>query len=99
VSTNGGASFTSKQVTAAPSGIALATGGVLDTKGNAYIAWSGTNNTGVPTPYMDYQTAAGFDHPYGDYGVMAVDGAGSVYATWGEGESYTGSGNVYYSKF
>jgi hypothetical protein len=273
VSTNGGASFASKQVTAAPSGIALATGGVLDTQGNAYIAWSGTNNTGkgpttfyvmrsnnlfstysvstvdegagepiaagagwdywggsiqigiqaktppandrviviynagagangvperiytkysdtlgaswnipfnssswpngaqlstapagvwhgfpaivgspsvvkvfwmdnratpggnytctssstmgqcgiwnvytrssangatswtaevrmsVPTPYMDYQTAAGFDHPYGDYGVMAVDGAGNVYATWGEGESYTGSGNVYYSKF
>jgi hypothetical protein len=273
VSTNGGASFTSKQVLVAPSGVALATGGVLDTQGNAYIAWSGTNNTGrgpttfyvmqsnnlfstykvytvdegagepvatgagwdywggsiqigiqpktppandrviviynagagangvperiytkysdtlgaswnipfnssswpngtqlstapsgvwhgfpavigsasivkvvwmdnratrggnytctssstmgqcgiwnvytrssadgatnwstevrmtVPTPYMDYQTSAGFDHPYGDYSEIVTDGAGNFYATWGEGESYIGSGNVYYSKF
>ena len=46
VSTNGGTSFTSKPMTVAPSGVALATGAVLDTKGNAYFAWSATNNTG-----------------------------------------------------
>jgi hypothetical protein len=272
VSTNGGQTFTSKQVPVAPSGVALATGGVLDTHGNAYIAWSGTNNTGkgpttfyvlhsnnlfssynimtvdegtgepivsgagwdywggsmqiaiqpktgandrvivvynagsgangvperiytkysdtlgstwnipynasswpngtqistaptgvwhgfpsisgnstvvkviwmdnratpsgnytctsssimgqcgtwnvymtssadgatnwatevrmsVPTPPMDYQTSAGFDHPYGDYSETVNDGAGNFYGIWAEGESYVGSGNVYYSKF
>jgi len=52
VSTNGGTSFTKKQVTVAPSGVALATGAVLDTQGNAYFAWSGTNNTGKgPTTF------------------------------------------------
>lgn len=273
VSTNGGASFTSQQVPVAPSGVALATGGALDTKGNAYIAWSGTNNTGkgpttfyllhsnnlfstysvttidegqgepivsgagwdywggsvqiaiqpktapandriiavynagagsngaperiytkysdtlgatwnIPynssswpngsqlslapsgvwhgfpsvagsssivkviwmdnratpggnytctsdsttgacgvwnmyirssadgatnwsaeqvvtqaTPYRDYQTAAGFDHPYGDYTETVTDAAGNFYSIWAEGESYVGSGDVYYSKY
>jgi len=272
ISTNGGASFTPKQVNVAPSGVALATGGVRDTKGNAYIAWSGTNNTGngpttfyvqrssnlfstysvtsvdegqgepqvsgagwdywggsmqiaiqpkaapandrvivvynagataggperiytkysdtlgaswnIPfnssswpngtqlslasagvwhgfpsiagtssvvkvvwmdnrasaggnytcisdsimgdcgtwnvymrssadgatnwsaesvmlqaTPYLDYQSAAGFDHPYGDYSETVTDGAGHLYGIWAEGESYVGSGDVYYAKF
>ena len=47
VSTNGGASFVSKQVNIAPSGIALATGGILDTQGHAYFAWVGTTNNGT----------------------------------------------------
>jgi hypothetical protein len=273
VSTNGGAGFTSKQVNIAPSGVALATGGVLDTQGNAYFAWSGTNNTGngpttfyvqqsgnlfstysvsivdegqgepqvsgagwdywggsvqiaiqpktppthdrliavynagagsagaperiytkysdtlgaswnIPynssswpngsqlstapsgvwhgfpsifgsssivkvvwmdnrattggnytclssstmgqcgtwnvymrasadgatnwsseismiqaTPYRDYSSAAGFDHPYGDYSEVTTDGSGNFFSCWGEGESYIGNGDVYYSKF
>jgi hypothetical protein len=52
VSTNGGASFTSKRVNVAPSGVALATGGILDTQGNAYFAWAGTTNNGTgPTTF------------------------------------------------
>jgi hypothetical protein len=52
VSTNGGASFTPKHVVAAPSGVALACGDALDTQGNAYFAWAGTNNTGKgPTTF------------------------------------------------
>jgi hypothetical protein len=53
----------------------------------------------VPTPYRDYQTAAGCDHPYGDYTETVSDGLGNFYGIWGEGESYLGSGDVYYSKF
>jgi hypothetical protein len=61
--------------------------------------WSAETRMSVPTPYMDYQTAAGFDHPYGDYTWMSVDAAGNFYAIWAEGESKLGNGNVYYAKF
>jgi hypothetical protein len=53
----------------------------------------------VPTPLRDYQTAAGFDHPYGDYTETVNDGVGNFYGIWAEGQSYLGSGDVYYSKF
>jgi len=53
----------------------------------------------VPIPYRDYQTAAGFDHPYGDYTETVSDGLGNFYGIWAEGESYLGSGDVLYSKF
>jgi hypothetical protein len=49
--------------------------------------------------YRDYSSAAGFDHPYGDYSETVTDGAGNFYSVWGEGESYVGSGDVYYAKF
>jgi hypothetical protein len=54
VSTNGGTTFTSRQVTVGSSAIALATGGVLDTQDNAYFAWAGTtqNGTGPTTFYV-----------------------------------------------
>jgi hypothetical protein len=61
--------------------------------------WSAETRMAVPTPYRDYQTAAGFDHPYGDYTETVNDGAGNFYGIWAEGESYTGNGDVYYSKF
>src|SRR5437588_1397094 len=51
------------------------------------------------TPYRDYQTAAGFDHPYGDYTESVTDGAGNFYSIWAEGESKAGTGDVYYAKF
>ncbi|MBV8145774.1 MAG: hypothetical protein JO184_12260 [Gammaproteobacteria bacterium] len=61
--------------------------------------WSSETRMSVPTPYRDYQTSAGFDHPYGDYTETVNDGAGNFYGIWAEGESYTGNGDVYYSKF
>ena len=51
------------------------------------------------TPYRDYQTAAGFDHPYGDYTETVTDSSGNFYSVWAEGESYIGNGDVYYAKF
>jgi hypothetical protein len=51
------------------------------------------------TPFLDYQSSSGFDHPYGDYTETVTDGAGNFYSIWAEGESYLGSGDVYYAKF
>ena len=53
----------------------------------------------VPAPFRDYQTAAGFDHPYGDYSETTTDGNGDFYSIWAEGESKAGSGDVYYAKY
>ena len=62
-------------------------------------SWSAESVVAQATPFRDYQTAAGYDHPYGDYSETATDGAGNFYSCWGEGESYTGNGDVYYAKF
>jgi hypothetical protein len=61
--------------------------------------WSAEARMGQATPYRDYQSAAGFYHPYGDYSWLSTDGAGNFYAIWAEGQSYLGNGDVYYSKF
>src|SRR6516162_7137550 len=87
VSTNGGASFTPKQIPVAPSGVALATGGVLDTKGNAYFAWSGTNNTGKgPTTFYLLHS----NNLFSTYSVTTIDeGAGEPIVS-GAGWDYWG---------
>ena len=41
-----------------------------------------------------YKTEAGFEFPYGDYGMLAM-GDGKVWATWGESPSYIGPGGVW----
>ena len=61
--------------------------------------WSTESRMSVPQPYRDYQSAAGFDHPYGDYTETVTDGGGSFYSIWAEGESKLGSGDVYYSRY
>ena len=61
--------------------------------------WSAESTMIQATPYRDYQTAAGFDHPYGDYSETVNDGAGNFYGIWAEGESKFGTGDVYYAKF
>jgi hypothetical protein len=70
VSTDGGATFSLRQVQVAPFGVALATGGALDTKGNAYIAWSGTSNngTGPTTFYLQHSSDL-----FSTYSVTTVD--------------------------
>lgn len=61
--------------------------------------WSSEQSMIQATPYRDYSSAAGFDHPYGDYTETVTDGAGNFYSIWAEGESYVGSGDVYYAKY
>jgi len=71
----------------------------LSTSTDGAMTWSAATPMTVPTPLRDYQSSAGFDHPYGDYTETVSDGAGNFYGIWAEGESYVGSGDVYYSKF
>ena len=87
VSTNGGQTFTSQQVPVAASGVALATGGVLDSQGNAYFAWSGTNNTGKgPTTFYVVQS----NNLFSTYNITTVDeGAGEPVVS-GAGWDYWG---------
>jgi hypothetical protein len=66
---------------------------------NGATNWSAESVMTQATPYKNYQTASGFDHPYGDYTEMVTDASGNFYAIWGEGESTFGTGDVYYAKF
>jgi hypothetical protein len=60
--------------------------------------WSAETAVAQATPYLDYTSVNGFDHPYGDYSETVNDGT-NFYSCWGEGQSYTLSGNVYYAKY
>jgi hypothetical protein len=71
----------------------------MSTSTDGAMTWSAATPMTVPTPFRDYQSSIGFDHPYGDYTETVSDGAGNFYGIWAEGESYVGSGDVYYSKF
>ena len=61
--------------------------------------WSAEVSMIQATPNRNYQTAAGFDHPHGDYTETVTDGAGNFLGIWAEGESKAGSGDVYFAKF
>ena len=70
VSTNGGASFSAKQVNIAPNGIALATGGILDTRGHAYFSWVGTTNNGTGQSTFYVQSSSNL---FSTYAVTTLD--------------------------
>jgi hypothetical protein len=36
--------------------------------------------------------------PYGDYGEVAITNTGRFVAIWGEGNSYTGPGGVWFNR-
>lgn len=71
----------------------------MRTSADGATNWSAESVMTQAMPYRDYSSAAGFDHPYGDYSETVTDGAGNFYGIWAEGESYVGSGDVYYAKF
>jgi hypothetical protein len=87
VSTNGGASFVSKQVNIAPSGIALATGGILDTQGHAYFSWVGTTNNGTGQSTFYLQSSSNLFSTYSvstlDRGAGGPQVAGAGWDYWG----------------
>jgi len=49
-------------------------------------------------PYKLATPRDGFLEPYGDYFELDVDGTGRTQMIWGEGPSYWGPGNVWYSR-
>ena len=87
VSRNGGASFTTQQISVAPKGVALATGASLDTRGNAYFAWSGTNNTGKgPTTFYLLHSS----NLFSSYSISTIDEGEGEPLVSGAGWDYWG---------
>jgi hypothetical protein len=66
---------------------------------NGSASWGAESVMTQATPYRNYQTAAGFDHPYGDYTETVIDQSGNFYGIWAEGESKAGTGDVFFAKF
>lgn len=63
--------------------------------------WSGEAKLSQYVPGYTYKYATpkdGFAEPYGDYFELDIDSAGQTQAIWGEGPSYVGPGNVWYSR-
>jgi hypothetical protein len=44
-----------------------------------------------------YKSARGFAFPYGDYGDIDIDGESNAHVTWGEGPSYLGPGDTWFT--
>jgi BNR repeat protein len=67
---------------------------------NGGAGWSAEAQLSQFVPGYAYKYAApdGFAEPYGDYFELDIDGAGVTHAIWGEGTSYVGPGNVWYSR-
>ena len=63
--------------------------------------WSGEVKLSRHVPGYDYKLATprdGYLEPYGDYFEIDIDGGGNTHALWGEGPSFAGPGNVWYSR-
>lgn len=68
---------------------------------DAGATWSSEVQLSQFTAGHDYKLAApkdGYLEPYGDYFELDIDGAGRSHVLWGEGPSYAGPGNVWYSR-
>jgi hypothetical protein len=84
----------------------------MQTNGGNFDAWNvwyrastdGGATWGTPVKISDvtagatYKTANGFLEPYGDYGEAAITSTGKFIGTWGEGNSYTGPGGVWFNR-
>jgi hypothetical protein len=57
--------------------------------------WARPVRLSTATTGAGYLSDAGFAEIYGDYGEIAITSAGRTVATWGEGSSYIGPGNVW----
>jgi hypothetical protein len=62
------------------------------------LSWSPTQRLSDRAGGAPYKSAAGFKFPYGDYGQLAIDGAGDTHAVWGESRSYIGPGGSWYAR-
>jgi BNR repeat protein len=72
------------------------------TSTNAGSSWSSESQVSKYVAGYSYKFATpldGYLEPYGDYFEMDIDSAGKTHLTWGEGPSYAGPGNVWYSGF
>ena len=65
---------------------------------NAGSTWSPETRLSSNVTGYDYIFTDGFSSPYGDYYEMDIDNQGVTHVVWGEGQSYSGHGSVWYSK-
>lgn len=59
--------------------------------------WSALARLSQYVPGYPYKLPDGHLEPYGDYLELDLDGAGRTHTVWGEGPSYAGPGNVWYT--
>jgi len=62
------------------------------------LTWTAPVKISDATAGAAYKTPAGFQEPYGDYGEIAINGAGKAVAIWGEGASWDGPGGVWVNR-
>ncbi|MGH3065004.1 MAG: sialidase family protein [Gaiellaceae bacterium] len=67
------------------------------TSSNGGLTWSGESQLSQGASGYPYKFPNGYLEPYGDYFELDVDGEERTHAFWGEGPSYAGPGNVWYS--
>ena len=65
------------------------------TDGGAH--WRPETRLSNVTGNRPYKHPNGFQFPYGDYGQLAIDGAGRTWAAWGEGTSWNGPGSTWFT--
>jgi hypothetical protein len=68
------------------------------TSTNGGATWSGETRLSTNVAGYSYVNANGFQFPYGDYFELDVDSRGSTQAIWGEGPSWIGPGNIWYTR-
>lgn len=61
-------------------------------------SWSGETILSTYVAGYPYLFPNGFNEPYGDYLEMDIDNSGRTHVSWGEGPSYKGPGNVWYTR-
>jgi BNR repeat protein len=64
-------------------------------------SWSAETQLSAFVPGYPYKLASphdGFLQPYGDYMELAITNRGKTVAVWGEGNSYTGPGNIWFNR-
>jgi hypothetical protein len=66
--------------------------------GDRGSTWSDEAQLSRDVAGYPYKFADGYLEPYGDYFELDIDANGRTHALWGEGPSYAGPGNVWYSR-
>lgn len=81
----------------------------MDTRSGRWNVWyTGTTDGGATWSHpvrlsnavsgAPYKSRRGFEEAYGDYGEIDVTNTGQTIAIWGEGSSYAGPGNVWFTR-
>jgi hypothetical protein len=65
---------------------------------NAGATWSAESDLSTDVVGFSYIEPGGFRFPFGDYFELAIDGAGTTHAVWGEAMNYDSPGSIWYTR-